>query len=109
LLNRLARNLAPVVIQKLLLVHQGNPLLARSPEVKNLDTADLDDGLALGDQLLGGFELSDDLFGCMPGGFMVESPAQSGRMRTLIYPGPIYGSTSLVATKVNYAPNGAPW
>jgi len=52
------------------------------------DTADLDDGLALGDQLLGGFELADDLLPRMPDGFHGEVP---GRMRTPIHPGPTCG------------------
>ena len=33
------------------------------------DSADVRDGLALGDQLLGGFELADDLIRCVPGAF----------------------------------------
>ena len=36
------------------------------------DTADLDDGLALGDQLLGGSELADDLFCRLAGAFCDE-------------------------------------
>lgn len=36
------------------------------------DAADLDDGLALGDQLLGGFQLADDLLRCVPGAFHGE-------------------------------------
>ena len=36
------------------------------------DTADLDDGLALGDQLFGGFELADDLFCRVAGAFCDE-------------------------------------
>lgn len=38
------------------------------------DTADLDDGLALGDQLFGGLELADDLLCCVPGPFHGEVP-----------------------------------
>jgi len=38
------------------------------------DTADLDDGLALGDQLLGGLELADDLLRCVSGAFHGEVP-----------------------------------
>jgi len=38
------------------------------------DTAELDDGLALGDQLLGGFELADDLLRRAPGAFHGEVP-----------------------------------
>jgi len=33
------------------------------------DAADVDDGLALGDQLLGGLELADDLIRRVPGAF----------------------------------------
>jgi hypothetical protein len=33
------------------------------------DAADVADGLALGNQLLGGLELADDLLGCVPGAF----------------------------------------
>jgi hypothetical protein len=43
------------------------------------DTADLVDGLALGDQLLGSFELADDLLGCVPGAF-------HGRVPGLVWP-----------------------
>jgi len=38
------------------------------------DTGDLDDGLALGDQLLGGFEFADDLLLRVPGAFHGEVP-----------------------------------
>lgn len=38
------------------------------------DTADLDDGLALGDQLLGGLALADDLFRRVPGAFHGRVP-----------------------------------
>jgi len=38
------------------------------------DTADLDDGLALGDQLLGDFELADDLLRRVPGASHGEVP-----------------------------------
>jgi len=38
------------------------------------DTADVDDGLALGDQLLGSFELADDLLRRVPGAFHGEVP-----------------------------------
>ena len=38
------------------------------------DTADLDDGLALSDQLLGGLELADNLLRCVPGAFHSEVP-----------------------------------
>jgi hypothetical protein len=38
------------------------------------DAADVGDGLALGDQLLGGFELADDLLGCVPGAFHGRVP-----------------------------------
>ncbi len=55
------------------------------------DAADIGGGLALGDQLLGSFELADDLIRCVPGAFLVESPAQSGRLKTLIHPGLISG------------------
>jgi hypothetical protein len=36
--------------------------------------ADVSDGLALGDQLLGRFELTDDLLGCVTGVFHVGVP-----------------------------------
>jgi len=39
-------------------------------QLSHLDHAtDFGDGLALGNQLLGSFELADDLFGCMPAAF----------------------------------------
>ena len=38
------------------------------------DPADIGDGLALGDQLLGGLEFADDLLGCEPGAFHGEVP-----------------------------------
>ena len=38
------------------------------------DAADLDDGLALGDQLLSGLELADDLLGCVANAFHGEVP-----------------------------------
>ena len=38
------------------------------------DAADVGDGLALGDQLLGGFELADDLLRRVPGAFHGEIP-----------------------------------
>ena len=38
------------------------------------DAADLDDGIALGDQLLGSLELADDLFRRVPGPFHGEVP-----------------------------------
>jgi hypothetical protein len=47
------------------------------------------------DQQLGGFELADDLLGCPPGAFHAGHLAQSGRMRTLIHPAPVSGSTSI--------------
>jgi len=37
-------------------------------------TADIGDGLALGDQLLSGFELADDLLGCVADAFYCEVP-----------------------------------
>ena len=55
------------------------------------DTADLDDGLALSDHLFGGLELADDLLRCVLVPFMVKSPAQSGRLMTLIHPGQTSG------------------
>ena len=43
--------------------------------LRHLDhAADLDDGLALGDQLLGSFELADDLLRCVPGAFHGRVP-----------------------------------
>jgi hypothetical protein len=43
--------------------------------LRHLDhAADVGHGLALGDQLLGGFELADDLFGCVPGAFHGRDP-----------------------------------
>jgi len=43
--------------------------------LRHLDhSADVGDGLALGNQLLGSFELADDLLGCMPGAFHGEVP-----------------------------------
>ena len=36
--------------------------------------ADIGDGLALGDQLLSGFELADDLLGCVKDAFHGEVP-----------------------------------
>ncbi len=52
--------------------------------------AEVGDGFALGDQLLVRsllrkslrLALAADLLGCVPGRFMLESPAQSGRMRS---------------------------
>ena len=38
------------------------------------DAADVGDGLALGDQLLGGLELADDLLSCVPGAFHGRVP-----------------------------------
>jgi len=38
------------------------------------DAADVDDGLALGDQLLGGLELADDLLRRVPGAFHGRVP-----------------------------------
>jgi len=38
------------------------------------DAADVDDGLALGDQLLGGLELADDLLRRVPGAFYGRVP-----------------------------------
>jgi len=38
------------------------------------DTADVGDALALGNQMLGGVELADDLFACMPGAFHGRVP-----------------------------------
>ena len=38
------------------------------------DATDVGHDLALGDQLLGGFELADDLLRCMPGAFHGEVP-----------------------------------
>jgi len=55
------------------------------------DAADLDDAPVLGDQLLRGLELVDDLLRRIPGSFMVRPPAQYGRMSTLIKPGPTSG------------------
>ena len=49
------------------------------------DTANLEDGIALSDQLLGGIALTDDLLCHVR--YVVESPTQSGRLRTLIQPG----------------------
>ena len=41
--------------------------------LRHLDhPAEVADCLALGDRLLGGFELPDDLLGCVPGGFYGE-------------------------------------
>jgi hypothetical protein len=40
------------------------------------DTAELDDGLALGDQLLGGLELADDLLRRVPGALHGRVPGQ---------------------------------
>jgi len=37
-------------------------------------TANVGDGLALGDQLLGGFELADDLLGCVADSLHGEVP-----------------------------------
>ena len=43
--------------------------------LRHLDhAADVGDGLALGDQLLGGLELADDLLRCVPGAFHGEVP-----------------------------------
>ena len=53
--------------------------------------ADIGDGLALGDQLLGGIELAVNLLRCRLGGFLGMCPAQSGRLRTLIHPGSVSG------------------
>lgn len=36
----------------------------------------------MGDELLGGFELEDDLIRCVLGPFHVDAPGQSGRVRT---------------------------
>lgn len=44
------------------------------------ETADFDEEHALGDELLGGFELTDDLLGCMPGTFNGQNPSKSGMM-----------------------------
>ena len=75
-------------LQWLLEQQQGRHLSCQRGD----DTADLDEGLALGDQLLGSLELADDLLRVCLVRFMVESPAQSGRMRTLIHPGLIAGA-----------------
>jgi hypothetical protein len=48
-------------------------------------------GIALGDQLLTGFELRMICSAVCVVRFMVESPAQFGRMRTLIYIKPAIG------------------
>jgi len=40
------------------------------------DTADVGDGLALDDQVLGSFQLADDLLRRVPGAFHVEVPGQ---------------------------------
>lgn len=53
------------------------------------ETAELDNDLALGDQLFRCFQLADDLLRCVPGAFSLKSPAQSGGLRTLISPGPV--------------------
>jgi len=54
------------------------PVLLTSAVVGRLchlqDPADVGDGLALGDQLLGGLELADDLLRCVPGAFHDEVP-----------------------------------
>ena len=53
--------------------------------------ADVSDGFALGYQLIGRFELADDLLRRVPGAFHGEIPglARPDRIRTLIHPGPI--------------------
>ena len=71
-----------------------SPVLLSPAVVRRLhhlqDPADVGDGLALSDQLLGGFELADGLLRCVPGAFHGRDPAQSGRMRTVIHPGPVF-------------------
>lgn len=62
-------------------------MIRRVPKLDH--AANFGDGLAMGDQLLGGFELANDLLLCMPGPFHGKLPAQSGRTRMLIEPGPI--------------------
>ena len=58
--------------------------------LRDLDRAgDVDDRLVLGDHFLGRFVRADNLYGECLVGFMVESPAQSGRKRTLIHLGAI--------------------
>jgi len=52
-------------------------------------TADIGDGLSLVQQLFSGYELTDDLLGCVGVRFMMKSPTKSDRMRTLIHRGPI--------------------
>ena len=65
------------------------------------DTADLDDGLALSDHLFGGLELADDLLRCVLVRFMVKSPAQSGRLMTLIHPGQTSGVDVIAIKKTS--------
>jgi hypothetical protein len=55
------------------------------------DAADVGDGLALGDQLLGVLSLRMICSAVCLVRFMVESAAQSGRLRTLIQSGPVSG------------------
>ena len=66
------------------------------PEVVGLldhlnGAADVGDGLALGDQLLSGLEPGDFFSGVSWIRFVLESPAQAGRMRSLIHHGLISG------------------
>ena len=52
-------------------------------------------GLYLSNELLGGLELADDLLRGVPSAFHGGDPAQFGRLRTLIHPGPISESASV--------------
>jgi len=62
--------------------------------------ADLDDGLDLGDQLLVGLELGDDLLRSMPVVFLGRDPKLVCRFKALIH----FGSTSRVHVKLNSCP-----
>jgi len=53
------------------------------------DATNVSNGLALGQQLLSGFELADDLLGGMAGSFHGGVPGLVCRMRTLNHRGPI--------------------
>jgi len=60
--------------------------------LRNLDdAAELDNGPALGDQLVSDLELGNDLFVRVPVRFVVKTLAQSSRVRTLLQPGPFFG------------------
>jgi hypothetical protein len=60
------------VLLQVWITAQGDAL--QTP-LRHLDhAADLDDGLALGDQLRGSFELADDLLRCVPGAFHGRVP-----------------------------------